>query len=614
MSNVPSSEINNLRDWRSLFNLTVLSACFYAFMEWLFFATKPSSLSVLSAFDSAKVLFATAGTVALISLALLALLLLPAWLTRTSNRRSRLPELGAMVPALILSLTALIMLDNFTYTVFKFGIVSTKGFSRGVYAVGFLFVFWRMLIFAKRANWTRGKFAASLTLGLLAVSIVGILATRLSSARYSSLLDASVANSPARHPDIIILGSDGLSAKYLSLYGAEQDTTPFLRELAKTSLVAENAFTNASSTTGSTTSVLTGKQSLVTKVYRYPDTLTGKDSFEHLPGILRHRGYRTVEIGTPHYVDARKLNLLEGFDIVNGESLNSPASAALQTLLGNSAATYFVRTIAERASERLLHIFLIRQMRNPLAEVENPAARISDEQRVEQVIDLLDHSPQPVFLFVHLMDTHGPNFSFQKQVFSEGVSAEAAWDERRYRDALLSFDSHVRNVYEHLVETDQLDNTILVVYTDHGLRYVINERIPLLMHFPGNAYAGKRQTNVQNIDIPPTLLDYLGLRAPAWMNGRSLLDGEPSADREILSTTTGSAKEIAPPFHQINILQLTVCQQWYRLNVRKKTFAVGTLSTHTAPCPEDLLPSADSARQRLLDYLEKSGYDTSTLR
>jgi hypothetical protein len=613
MSTASPKKTNNLRHWRGPFNLTVLSACFYALMEWIFFATKPSSLSILSAFDSVKVLFVTAGTVALISLALLICLSLPAFLIGNSNWQLRLPAIGYIVPAFLLSITALIMLDNFTYTVFKFGIVLTEGFVRGLYALGFLVFLWWMLRSTRRAVWAGGKFASYLTLSLLAVSTIGILATRLSSARYSSNLDTRSANPSASYPNIIILGSDGLSARYLSAYGAEAETTPFLRELARTSLVAENAFPNASSTTGSTTSVLTGKEPILTKVYRYPDVLSGSDSFEHLPGILRQRGYKTVEIGTPSYVDARKLNLLEGFDIVNNQSLRAPAFEALQTLLGNSPSTYFIQTIAERASERLLHIFFIQEMRNPLAEVEDPAARISDEQRVDQIFDLLDHANRPVFIFAHLMDTHGPNFSFREQVFSDGVNTDEDWDPRRYQDALLSFDGHVKKVYEHLAETDQLDDTILVIYTDHGLRYVIHERTPLIIHFPGNAHAGRRKNNVQNIDIPPTLLDYLGIPAPVWMNGRSFLNGEPPAEREILSTTTGSPKEIAPPFHQINIMQVIVCQKWYRLNVRKNTFNSGTIKAHTSSCDEALLPSNEFARQRILEYLEKYGYDISSL-
>ena len=220
MPNAPAPrKPNNLRKWRGLFNLTVLSAYFYVSMEWLFFATKPSSLSTLSAFESAKVLFITAGTVALIFAALLALLSIPALIVGNSNWRSRLLIIGCIVPALVLSITALIMLDNFTYTVYEFGIVKTKGSLRWIYALGFLLFFLWRLYSAKQAVWARRKFASYLTLGLLTISLTGILASKLSNNSLLGSLDiASLNSSSTGQPNIIFLGSDGLSARYLTAY------------------------------------------------------------------------------------------------------------------------------------------------------------------------------------------------------------------------------------------------------------------------------------------------------------------------------------------------------------------------------------------------------------
>ena len=589
-------KMHNLRNWRSLLNLTVLSAGLYAIMEWLFFMTRPSPLSILALLDSIKILFVTAGTISALSIALLVILSLPALVISNSRLRLQLRMLGSIVPALLLSTTALITLDNFTYTKFGFGIISTKGFQRGSYALGFLIFFWLMLFATKRVIWARQTFAFYLAFSLLTVSTATILVTKLAS-----------------YPNIIILGSDGLSAQYLTAYDSRQKTTPFLADLARTSLVAENAFPNAGGTTGSTTTVLTGKKTIETDVYRYLDALSGKNSLEHLPGILRQHGYETVEIGTPHYVDARKINLLEGFDIVNNQSMMESVSDTFSAFLGNSLFTPFIQTILERASERLLHIFFIKNMQFPPAMVKTPASPISDEQRVDQIIDLLDHADQPLFIFTHMMDTHGPHFSFPKQVFSSGTSADQEWDEHRYQDALLGFDGYVKRIYEHLAETGQLDRTILVIYTDHGFRYAIHERIPLIVHFPENANAGTRKNNVQNIDIPTTLLDYLGIPAPGWMDGTSLLDGEVPANRELISTTTGSPREIAPPFYQINIVQVIVCQKWYALNVRRNTFDSGDISGHTSTCDQNLLPSGKQVRQRILEYLKKDGYDISSL-
>jgi arylsulfatase A-like enzyme len=610
---VTSHPTNTPHLWRNLFDVTVLSAYFYAFMEWVFFVTKPSSLSVLSPFEALKVLAVTGGGVALTLIIGVVLLSAPTWLVKNPTWQPYLLSLSYIPGALMLAITALIMLDNFTYTVFKFGVVSTEGMWRAVYALGFAGTFLWMLCLIQRSVQRHRKPATFLALGLLTVSTAAILMIVFNDLHSSSLNIGPLDLSSANRPNIIILGGDGLSASYLSMYGYAHQTTPFLSQLAKTSLVAENAFPNASNTTPSTTSVLTGKEAITVHVFRYPDILSGKDSFEHLPGILKQRGYKTVEIGTSYYVDARKLNLLDGFDVVNGQSSNLPASDAIRTILGNSPSTYFIQTIEERVSERLLHIFFIREMQNPLSEVNNTDAHMSDEQRVDQIIDLLDHADRPVFIFAHMMDTHGPVFSFQKQVFSRGSSARD-WDQGQYEDAILSFDDHVKKIFDYLTQKGQLDNTILVIYTDHGFKYTINQRIPILIHFPENAHTDTLNNNVQNIDIPFTLLDYLGIPPPEWMSGTSLLNGEPRADRKIISTTSGSPKKIAPPFYQIQTIQVIVCQKWYVLNVRENTWSTGTIKGHTAKCDETFLPAEEEVHRTILEYLQKYDYNISSLK
>ena len=605
---------HNRRTWLALFNLTLFSAYFYAFMEWLFFVTKPSSLSTLTPLDAGMVLSLTSGIVALLSISILIVLSLPAWLARNSKWRPHLPAIGYIVPALMLSITALIMLDNFTYTIFKFGIVSTKGMWRAAYALGFIFFLWQAFRYVGRTvRKRRKKYASFLGFGLLAVSMGAILAISLSRDADLGGFNTRYLKSSANRPNIIILSSDGLSASYLSTYGYTHETTPFLSQVARNSLVAANAFSNASSTTASIASVLTGREPATVKVYRYPDILTGQNSFEHLPGILKQYGYKAVEIGTPYYVDAEKLNLLDGFDIVNNHSLDQPALGLLRTILGNSPSTYFTWMIAERASERLLHIFFVKQMKNPLAEATDPNARMTDEERVDQIINLLDNADRPIFIITHLMDTHGPAFTSHEKVFSPGSSADAEWDKGLYEDSILSFDGHVEKIYDHLAQTGQLDNTILVIYTDHGFKYAVDQRIPIIIHFPKNGYAGIRDNNVQIIDIPVTLLDYLGIPKPAWMTGTSLLGGEPSTERHIISIVAGSPKKIAPPFYQIKIVQVIVCQKWYALNVQENTWDSGNIYLHTTKCEENLLPSDLEVRQEIIDYLEKYGYDTSSL-
>lgn len=592
------------------FNLAVLAACFHAFMEWLFFVTQSSSLSTLSMFEKIKVLFVTGGVLAYIALALLLLLALPA---------QKWQPLGLIPAALMLAVAALLLLDNFTYTVFKVGIVSTVGAWRLVYIVVFILLFYWMFRFLRRQHLS--KHASLLTLSLLAISTAFIYSI------YTALPPGTTAPQPrlfsptAERPNIIIIGGDGLNATYLSAYGFDEDTTPFLAEMAKSSLVAENAFTNASSTTASTTSALTGREPAGVKVYRYPDILSGEDSFQHLPGILKQMGYHTVQIGTPSYVDARKLNLIEGFDVVNGESLETPsptpAPSMLQPLLGSSPSAYFVETVLARAAERLLHIFFLKEMSNPFQQVTDPSARLTDAARVEQILRTVNTTDQPVFIFSHFMNTHGPHFSSEGANPAQGEDSaedEKEWDLEEYKQAIRSFDAHLATIYTDLEASGELQNTILVIYTDHGYRYVVNQRIPFIIRFPNAGHAGVRENNVQIIDLPPTLLNYLGEEQPAWMTGASLLSAEPPALRPIISITAGSPRKIKPPFFQIKSVQVVVCQKWYALNVQENTWHTGAVKGHTAACPPALLPPDRIIRETILNYLESYGYDIETLK
>jgi len=579
-------------------------------MEWLFFATKESQISSLTLIRSITVLMVTACTVTVILLAVLLVLSLPSILLNNQ----KLTWLTSLPTAVMLTVTALILFDNFTYSIFKFGIGTSSGIIRAVYGLGFIATFYYYLRFVQKKSHTKNKYTSYLAIGLLTISFAFTLPVVVGSLNARSKIKAEAISNTGKLPNIIILGSDGLSARYLSAYGANEQTTPFLNELVKTSLVADNAFPNATSTTASTTSMLTGKEAVKVRVYRYPDILNGEDSYQHLPGILKQYGYHTFEIGTTHYVDAHLLNLLNGFDVVNDQTSEMPALTPIRAVLGNSSAMFFIQTILDRASERIMHIFYIQKMKNPIVEVDDPESRTSDSDRVQTIIDLIDSSDdQPFFAFVHLMDTHGPYFSFKEQVYSLGETQDK-WNINAYRDSLRNYDGHVKTIYDHLVETGQLDNTILVLYTDHGFIYKINERIPIIIRFPQGQYEGHLQSNVQVIDIAPTMLDYLGIPVPEWMNGISLLKGEPSPTRMIFSTAASSPPKLNPPFRSLRLVQVIVCQNWYTLSLRDDIFENGSIYQHISNCDQSSLPTNSEVRTRILEYLLENGYEIGSLK
>ena len=124
----------------SLVVTTTLIAFLYIFMEWLFIITKPSFLQQAAFLDKVLVFFTTAALLTAICL----LFLLPFFILHAFAKSAKFTILLRLItvfaPTLVLTSLALMMIDNFTYTVFNFGIVSAGGGFRILYAALFIFL------------------------------------------------------------------------------------------------------------------------------------------------------------------------------------------------------------------------------------------------------------------------------------------------------------------------------------------------------------------------------------------------------------------------------------------------------------------------------------------
>ena len=116
----------------------------------------------------------------------------------------------------------------------------------------------------------------------------------------------------------------------MSLYGYERETTPFLDSIKENLIIGQNHFTNSANTSGSIVSIMTGKYPTTTRLLYPPNVLKGTDSLEHLPGILKSRGYYTAQFAVKHYVDSSVQNLLNSFDESN--SVRKQANLAINFL------------------------------------------------------------------------------------------------------------------------------------------------------------------------------------------------------------------------------------------------------------------------------------------
>jgi len=115
-----------------------------------------------------------------------------------------------------------------------------------------------------------------------------------------------------------------------------------------------------------------------------------------------------------------------------------------------------------------------------------------------------------------------------------------------YYGCVQAIDDSVGTVLATLETTGQLDNTIVVFFSDHGCHFRTRMgeykrsphesalRVPLIFAGPGFDKAMEVNELVSLIDMTPTLLDSCGANIPANMQGKTLkpLVGEPAARKE----------------------------------------------------------------------------------
>ena len=121
--------------WKILFTITILAAYFYTLMEWIFYVTKPSFMSMMSFPEKLGILLLSGLFYSFLSMLLIALYIIVDMLAIILHFNQITRYLIAVLPAFILSVLALLLIDNFSYTMFKFGISTSTGIWRGVYGL-----------------------------------------------------------------------------------------------------------------------------------------------------------------------------------------------------------------------------------------------------------------------------------------------------------------------------------------------------------------------------------------------------------------------------------------------------------------------------------------------
>jgi arylsulfatase A-like enzyme len=117
-----------------------------------------------------------------------------------------------------------------------------------------------------------------------------------------------------------------------------------------------------------------------------------------------------------------------------------------------------------------------------------------------------------------------------------------------YYALIMHVDDQIGRILAALEETGQFEDTLIIFTSDHGEHlgdhgiiakgapgYDSCAHIPLIVSWPGIIPGGQvRRELIEAVDIAPTVLDYAGVQAPPFFQGRSfrpLMEGKPYAER-----------------------------------------------------------------------------------
>ncbi|HYB98076.1 MAG TPA: sulfatase-like hydrolase/transferase [Candidatus Limnocylindrales bacterium] len=327
-------------------------------------------------------------------------------------------------------------------------------------------------------------------------------------------------HAPEEPPNILFLSIDTLRADHMGMYGYDNPTTPWMDDLAARGTVVEHAIASAPETAPAVATLLTGvyqdRHAVAFNRANLPDKATT------IAEILAGRGYSTAAFIANRIVDDAH-GFGQGFE------------------------------------------------RFEVAAIEPPATVSTDDRVVALALGHLRTAARdrPWFLWVHLLDPHGPynsaqawwskDFQYPARLFGEDPELEfsdsnfglgvipryqvlegqrrLSYYVRRY-DGDIRFTDHQVGALLGGIERSGHRDTLVVLTADHGesltehqellqhgwFLYDSTVRVPLVFTWPGQIPAGARiRTQACTVDIVPTLLDLIGVDPqPHDFDGTSL--------------------------------------------------------------------------------------------
>ena len=344
---------------------------------------------------------------------------------------------------------------------------------------------------------------------------------RWASLACASALFASGCSSEPLGPNVLIVVIDTLRADRLGAYGSTRNLTPFLDELAARGVTFERAYAPSSWTSPSVASLLTSRHPLQHGMTGF-DSVLG-DGELTLAESLRPLGYRSAGFSA-NLLLAERFGLGQGFEhwrVYLPEWVNRDGDEKVRAgyVRGQALSWLDGSTTPNDPRPVLLYLHFM-DVHSPYDPPEHLRGRVAPGASRESIAALIGrlHDPRVV------------------ERFSTFTDDEVALLESLYDAEVVELDAQLRQLFAGLEARGFLENAIVVVAADHGEEfgehdalmhgttlYEAGVRVPLLLLAPGLEPGRRVATPVSLLDVAPTILSLLAVRAPTPFEGRALL-------------------------------------------------------------------------------------------
>lgn len=343
-------------------------------------------------------------------------------------------------------------------------------------------------------------------------------------------------------PNVIILGADSLRNDHIS-----KELTPHLWSLVAKGVYFRKCYVSLPRTFPQWITYLKSQYPHTHGVRNmFPDKSSRNQSEGTVAEILRGRGYTTAVVSD--FAGDVFSRFSAGFDVVSTPYFNFNVLLKQRCLeMHYFLLPYLLNNYGRQVFPELKEMancgdpFLLEQ------ETENIITRHKDSKALFLVLfSSATHfpyaSPYPYYQGVNARSYRGLYKYFKPNIPGERV--ELPDDDLRqirglYQSSVKAFDDAVGGLLKFLQKKRLDKNTIFVILADHGEQLYENEwgqghgehlrgnavlNVPFILCSPFHNFAGKViDEPVRDIDVAPTILDSVGVAAPATMQGRTLL-------------------------------------------------------------------------------------------